>query len=177
MAVEPYNKMRDILFGYDTDVHFENDDLMTTTGIDYIEREIYKLLITEQGDWKADGTIGASPNEFIGEANTRDTANRLQAKLVEGLRLTVAPGQVVVRIVPSDYQTIMVFIDLYSQLSQIVSIPFQFDFVNGFTKLNRQDPRTEKQIPTKNLRENNISNVKRPNKYWSRISANSTTQT
>lgn len=177
MAVEPYYKMYDVLFGYDTDIHFENDDLMTTTGIDYIEREIYKLLITEPGDWKADRSIGASPNQFIGEQNTREVGERVQSVLSEGLKLTVAPAQVFVRAVPSNYDSIMIFIDLYSEDFQILSIPFMFDFVNGFTKLDRADPRVIEQRPSNNYKENNISNIRRPNRYWSRISANSTTQT
>ena len=50
---EAFAGMKDILLGYDTDIYFENNDLMICTGVDYIEREIYKLLITEPGDWKA----------------------------------------------------------------------------------------------------------------------------
>lgn len=177
MAVEPYYKMKDILLGYDTDIYFENDDLMATTGIDYIEREIYKLLITEPGDWKADLGIGTGLNNFTGEVNSRETAERIKSTIEESLKLTVAPAQAFARVVPTSYNDIMVFIDLYSEDHQILSIPFQFDFVKGFTKLDRADPRIIKQKPTNNRKENDISNIRRPNKYWSRISANSTTQT
>lgn len=177
MAVEPFYRMKDVLFGYDTDLHFENDDLMITTGIDYIEREIYKLLITEPGDWKADLGIGAGLNNFTGEVNSRDTAERIQSAISDAIRITVAPAQAFVRAVPTNYSNIMVFIDLYSEDMQLLSIPFQFDFVNGFTKLDRADPRVIEQKPTNNRKENDISNIRRPNKYWSRISANSTTQT
>ena len=64
---EPFGGMFDILFGYDTDIHFENGDLMTTTGIDYIERELYKLLITIPGEWKTTPTAGASPEKPQGK--------------------------------------------------------------------------------------------------------------
>lgn len=177
MAVEPFFKMKDVLFGYDTDLHFENDDLMTTTGIDYIEREIYKLLITQPGDWKADLGIGAGLNNFTGEVNSRQTAEKITSTLEEALKLTVAPALAYVRVVPTAYESIMVFIDLYSEDNKIVTIPFQFDFVKGFTKLDRADPRVVEQKPSNRYKENDISNIRRPNKYWSRISANSTTQT
>jgi hypothetical protein len=112
---EPYEGMRDILFGYDTDLHFENNDLMTTTGIDYIEREIYKLLITEPGDWKAHQNVGCTPNRFIGDQNSRVLGTNIENYIREGLKLTVFPGQVNVRVVPTNYDTVIIFIDILMQ--------------------------------------------------------------
>ena len=64
--MELFGTISDILLSYDTDIDFENDDLMMTNGNDLLERKVFKLLITSLNDWKFDGEIGASPNIFIG---------------------------------------------------------------------------------------------------------------
>lgn len=178
MPVEPYSRMRDVLFGYDTDIHFENDDIMTTTGIDYIEREVYKLLITEPGEWQADQTIGCAPSRFLGEPNTRETAKEMEQFVEEGLRITVAPAQVKVRAVPVGYEKILLFVDIFSSDFEVVSIPFEFSFVTGLRKVERVDARVEKKAKSSlNYAINDITNLKRPNKYWSRLRNTYLTQT
>ena len=67
--IEPYSEMCDIAFGYDTDIMFDSDDLAVTRGVDFIEREIYKLMITSPGEWKIDPTIGCGLREFNGQEN------------------------------------------------------------------------------------------------------------
>lgn len=176
MATEPFNKMVDILFGYDTDIHFENDDLMTTTGIDFIEREMYKLLITEPGQWKADPSIGACPNKFTGEQNTREVGEAIEKYVESGLKLTVAPGIPKVRVVPTGNEKVMIFIDINLPNFQRISVPFEFDYINGIRKLTKIDSRTTPIVSSQEYDINNISNLRRPNKYWSRLSYNATTQ-
>jgi hypothetical protein len=166
---EAFSSMHDILLGYDTDLHFENGDLMLTTGIDYIEREIYKLLITEPGDWKASPFLGASPNQLTGSANTRENAIRMKDIITEGIKPTVYPAQVDVRIVPTDYDSVLVFIDVYVRSEDVVVIPFEFDYITGFRKLNKADTRVTKPISSQQYKINDISKITRPNKYWSRI--------
>jgi len=166
---EPFIGMRDILLGYDTDLYFENNDLMITTGIDYIEREIYKLLITEPGDWKVSPSIGCSPNAFTGDQNTKVTGKKIELYLKEGLKNTVFPSQVEVRVVPTGYDTVMIFIDILLQNFEIDSIPFEFDFINGIKKFNKIDERVTAPRSSVKYKLNDISNIKRPNKYWNQI--------
>lgn len=166
---EAYSGMTDILLGYDQDLHFENGDLMLTSGIDYIERELYKLLITSPGDWKANGSLGASPDKFIGEQNTRDAANLLKDYLQMKLRATVTPAQLSVKVVPTDYSSITVIIDVFVHNSEITSMPFTFDFTTGSLKFNRRDVRTTPIKSSQKLKINDISNTKTPNKYWKSI--------
>lgn len=166
---EAFSGMQDILLGYDTDLHFENGDLMTTTGIDYIEREIYKLLITEPGDWKASPLLGASPNRLTGEQNTRENAQIMQDILLEGIKQTVYPASAEVRVVPTDYESVLVFIDVFVRSQEVVVLPFEFDYITGFRKLSRSDPRVTQPKTTQQYTINDISKTKRPNKYWSRI--------
>lgn len=166
---EAFSGMTDVLLGYDTDLHFENGDLMTTTGVDYIEREIYKLLITQPGDWKASPLLGASPNQMTGEQNTRETAQRLQSLIEAGIKDTVYPASADIRVVPTDYDSVLVFIDVFVRTQEIVTIPFEFDYVLGFRKLSRADERVTKPQSTQQYQVNDISTMTRPNKYWSRI--------
>lgn len=166
---EAFTGMVDILFGYDTDIHFENGDLMVTTGIDYIEREVYKLLITEPGEWKADPRIGCTPNEFIGENNTRELGSIIQTHIEDGLKFTVMPAQVSVRVVPTDYEHLIIFIDIFVQGAEITSVPFQFDFVKGFKKLDKIDSRVTKPRSSQEYKINDISTVSNPNKYWDNL--------
>lgn len=175
MANEPYNRMVDILIGYDTDIHFSGDDIMTTTGIDFIEREMYKILITEPGDWKADPTIGGSPNRYIGEQNTREKAAELEAYIEQQLKLVVSPGIPKVRAVPTGESSLMLFVDVLIANFQRITIPFEFDYVNGIRKVKRLDAKVTP-LKSSNHEINDISKLRRPNKYWSRMSYNAMNQ-
>lgn len=176
MAIAPYNEMHDILFGYDMDIHFQNDDLMLTTGLDFIERELYKLLITMPGDWKADPTIGVSPNKYTGEQNTREIGQQIENYVEKGLRLTVAPGIPRVRVVPVAEDKIMLFIDVQIGNLESITIPFEFDYINGIKKFDRIDSKVTEPTSSQEYQLNDISNMRRPNKYWSRMSYNATNQ-
>ena len=163
--MEPYSKMVDIRLNYSTDINFENNDLMTTSSLDYIEIELYKLLITEPGDWKISQNIGCTPNVFTGEKNDRITGKKIENYLKEGLKDTVRPGQVNIRVVPTGYDTLMIFIDIILPNFEIDSIPFEFDFINGIKKFNKIDSRVTTPISSINYKVNDISNMKKPNKY------------
>lgn len=164
--MELYTAMYDVLLGLDTDLHFENGDLMLTNGLDYIEREIFKLLITEPGDWKASPQLGCTPNIFTGNQNTRETARSIESFLKNGLKETVFPGQVDVRVVPVDYNSVMIFVDILLENFEIDSIPFEFDFINGIKKFNKIDTRVISPVSSNDYKLNDISNMKKPNKYW-----------
>jgi hypothetical protein len=167
--MEPFIGMKDILFGYDTDIHFGNDDLLTVNGIDYIEREIYKLLITEPGDWKLNPKLGCSPNSFSGAQNTRETGKKIQLYLTEGLRFTVNPASLDVRVVPTNYDSVMIFIDIVFPDYQTDKLIFEFDFINGLKKFDKMDPKVSEPNSSKKYKVNNISSMKRPNKYWEKL--------
>jgi len=167
--MEPFSGMKDVLIGYDTDLHFENGDLMTVTGLDYIERELYKLLITEPGDWNLNRNLGCSPNIFSGAQNTRETAKQIQLYLLEGLAETSRPGTLNIRVVPTNYDTVMIFIDLILPDYPTDNIIFEFDFINGIKKFNKIDKKVTKPRSSVDYKVNDITNMKRPNKYWSQL--------
>jgi hypothetical protein len=165
---ELYSKMTDVMLGYDTDIHFDGGDLMTTSGIDYIEREIYKLLITEPGQWRLNLAIGCSPVKFAGEPNTREIAKKLETYIKDGLAFTVSPAGLKVQIVPTDYDSVLLFIDILTSNAIQTTIPFEFNYTNGISKLDRADPRLV--VPkTGDYQVNDLDNLSKPNKYWSRL--------
>jgi len=166
---EVYSGMKDILLGYDTDLHFDNGDLMTTTGIDYIQREIYKLLVTNIGEWKMDENLGASPHRFVGQPNTREIAVALQKHVLDSIRLTISPAQVDVRAVPVSVDKLMLFIDIFILDGKVATIPFQFDFSGGLQIIHAYDPKVTPPTSSVNYKINDITNLQRPNKYWERL--------
>lgn len=167
--MEPFSGMRDILLGFDTDLHFENGDVMVTSGIDFMKREIFKVLITHQGDWKLAPSVGGSPEKFIGEQNTREVADALRSYIHDGIREIIFPSQASIKVVPTDSSRVLCFIDILTVDQVILSVPLEFDYSSGFFKLKAADERTTKPRNSKHMRINDISDMKRPNKYWSRI--------
>jgi len=162
--MEPFSEMFDITLSYDTDILFSSGDLDITNGVDYIEREIYKILVTFVGEWKLNPTIGCGLKEFVGQENSRNTAQKIEKRIQDSLILTVYPAQVNVRVVPSNYNTIFCFIDVIGPNINITSIPFEFTFTTGTIKIHRADKNVQN-ISDTNLDINDITNMRKPNKY------------
>jgi hypothetical protein len=165
---EPFAGMKDILFGYDTDLHFEDGDLKTTTGIDYLEREIYKVLLTSPRDWLAAPRIGASLENFIGQNNTREMGTAIKKHVERSIGPTVFPAQMKVTVVPTSESSLTVIIDIYVQSDVVSRFPFEFNFVSGFKKITLRDAQVTQKKSSNNYHINNISQMTRPNKYYER---------
>jgi hypothetical protein len=161
--------MRDIVLGYDSDLHFENGDLMTTTGVDYIQREIFKVLLTEPGEWKLNQNLGGSPQKFIGQPNTREMGEALQKHVYNNIKETVFPAASSVRVVPISAEKLMVFIDIFIMDLKVAIIPFQFDFSGGLRRIQAFDPRVVDPASSVDLKIDDIRNTQRPNQYWTRL--------
>jgi hypothetical protein len=166
---EAYSGMRDILLGFDTDLHFENGDLMVTTGIDYIQREIFKVLSTELGEWKLNQNLGGSPHIFVGQPNTREVGDALQKHIYNNIKETVFPAASTVRVIPISNEKLMVFIDIFIMDLKVAIIPFQFDFSGGLRRIQVYDPRVVPPVSSSDLKLDDIRNTQRPNQYWSRL--------
>lgn len=165
---EPFSSMLDIRLDYETDISFENGDLLTTTGLEYIELEIFKLLITSPGDWKASPQIGSSLENFIGLNNTREVGKAIEQHLQANLASTIYPAQLNVRIVPTSDSTITCVIDVYVDGEISTRFPFEFDFVAGFKKITLRDAKTTSKKSSNQYQINDIAQTTRPNKYYER---------
>lgn len=166
--MEPYAGMRDILLSYDTDISFENGDLMTCNGIDFIEREIYKVLITKFGDWKLSPNIGIGLSKFIGRENTRELAKAIESTVEENLAYTVYPGNISCRVVPTGYHSVTCIITVMILDFTEITVPFEMNFTSGRIDVLKKD-RSIKHKSIDEYKLNNFNETIKPNKYWERM--------
>lgn len=166
---ELFGGMHDILLGYDTDLHFKDGDLMTTTGIDYLEREIYKVLTTSPGDWKASPKTGAGISSFIGQQNTREIGTKIKTQVEQSLISTIYPAQLQVKVIPTSEESLVVLIDIYSNGFMATRFPFKFDFVSGFKKITLRDAEVVSKKSSVTHQLNDITGKSKPNKYYERL--------
>lgn len=164
-----FDRDRDVLMSYDTDIAFEKGDLMLTEGSDFLVRKVFKLIISEIGDWKLDPQLYASPKAFTGQKNTRDTATRIQSYLKTNIQPHISPVECAVRVIPLNYDSVKVYIDLIFMGSTLASVPFTLDYVNGF-KYTQFDARVDSVISSKNLKMNAPTDIQFPNPIKDRIS-------
>jgi len=165
---EPFSEMKDFFFGYDTDIYFENGDIKTTTGIDYLEREIYKVLITTPGDWKASPQIGSSLESFIGQQNTREIGNAIRRHIEKSLVDTIYPAQMKVKVIPSSEESLVVLIEIYIDGEVATRYPFEFNFVSGVKKITLMDAQVQSKKSSNEYEINDIAQKSQTNKYYER---------
>jgi len=166
--VDYYIETTDILLSYDTDIDFEHDDLMLTSGNELLKRRVFKLLISEFRDWPFEPNIGANPNVFMGEHNTRETAKSLTEFLETRIQPYINPAFLSVRVVPVDYDSIKIYLDLYVDGIVAGIMPFTMDFVNGL-QYTDYDERVDTVISNSVTKMNTINDVNKPNKYLDRL--------
>jgi len=166
--IEPFYEMFDILLTYDTDIFFEDGDLMQCTGIDYIEREVYKVLITNLGDWKLSPNIGVGLSKFIGKSNTKEVGKAIETLIERELSFVVAPATIKCRVIPIGYHSISCIIDIMVYEILDITIPFELDFTSGKIDVIKKD-RVVVEKPMDNIKLNNIAQMIKPNKYWERM--------
>lgn len=165
---EPFTGMSDFLFGYDTDIHFEDGDIKTTTGLDYLEREIYKVLLTVPGEWKASPRVGASLENFIGQNNTREIGGMIRRHVETSLGPTIYPAQMKVQIVPTSETGLTIVIEIYIEGYETTRFPFEFDFIAGVKRVTLRDARVTGKKSSNNYQINDIAQMTEPNKYQER---------
>jgi len=162
------NSAKDILLSYDTDIDFEQGDLMITSNADMIKRKVFKLLVTNLNDWKFDKSIGASPNRFTGEHNTRQTGELIVSFLETNIQPHIFPAIVEVKVVPINTDSIKIYITLYLEGSIIANMPFSMDFMNGLL-YTQFDEKTDKLISSTAIKINSIKDIDKPNIYKDRL--------
>ena len=160
--------MTDILFSYDTDIAFDDKDLMLTSGVDAITRRIFKLLITNVNDWKYEPDLGASPNRFTGEQNTRETGELIEQFIDYNISPHILPHSIKTTVVPVSYDSVKIYIDVYIDGLVEATLPYTLDFVNGLV-YTQFDPATDKVISSDTLKINSVEDISTPNIYKDRL--------
>lgn len=164
----PFEGLVDAIFTYDEDIEFSNGDLKKSSGIDLIKREVFKVMLTSPGDWRLYPDTGASPEEFIGQQNTRANAQRLENHLIESLNPVVFPANINARVVPISREAVVVYIDIDVGDMTIAHIPMNFSYINGFVYTDFDD-QVDTIVPSKNIKINKDGYLKHPNPYWERL--------
>jgi len=158
----------DILFSYDTDIDFANEDIMIVSDIEMIKRQIFKLLITDKNDWKFEPNTGATPNRFIGEQNTRETAQLLKQYMETNINNLMHYGFVDIKIIPLNYESVKIYIDVYLDDMSKATMPFTLDFVNGLI-YTQFDNMVDTLVSNKNIKINSVDDIPTPNIYKDRL--------
>jgi len=163
-----YEGMKDILLSFDQDLDFANGDLRLTSGVDLIKRKMQRYLTAEVGDWRLYNDVGASLSRFIGEPNTRATAEEIDGHLKRELNKIVYPATIQTKIIPMDLESVYINIQLFFLNSIIEEITCSFDYINGFV-YSGFDDKTDTIISDSNIEFNEDGSTRKPNKYWDRI--------
>lgn len=166
--MELFQFKSDILLSYDTDIDFGTGDILVTNGLDFIKRKVFKFLITEQTDWKTLPSIGASPNIFTGEQNTREVGKRIKQFIESNIQQHISPAVIDVRVVPINYDSIKIYLDIIVVTDIIATIPFTFDFINGIT-YTQYDDIVDKIVSNKTNKINQAEDINNPNPYLDRL--------
>lgn len=105
----------DVAWSWNGDISTGRDGDIADTSEDYLislSQDLHSVAASEIGDWELYLGIGAGLDEFIGEPNTKETANlihdRLKVSLVSlGL---VAEGDLSIRVVPVHIHKLLIVV-------------------------------------------------------------------
>ena len=167
--MELFESQKDILLSFDTDIDFENGDIMFVDGDEFIKRKVFKLLISEINDWVLDPQLGANPSVFIGEPNNRETAQQLKNFIESRIAPFIVPYVMDVRVIPLNKESVKCYIDISSFGNTAITIPFTLDFIHGIT-YTQFDNKVDKIYSTNTAKINAPADISQPNPIKNRIS-------
>ncbi len=113
----------DIEWTWNGDFNVGKDgDLADTQGdqIQSLIQEIQTVAQSALNDWKEHPSLGAGLEDFIGEANTRETANEINSRLTAALTLNdiVRDEDLTVRTIPVGPHTVLITITVEALATQ-----------------------------------------------------------
>jgi len=97
----------DLILGDDGDLADTSSDLIVS-----LENEIRTVIRSEFGDWEEHPILGANLSEFLGEANTRQTGNKIREQITSRIVAIgiVKQEDLFVRVVPVGDNQVLVII-------------------------------------------------------------------
>lgn len=113
----------DYLPGPDGDILTTEDDR-----IDALRQSVADIIRSELGDWQFAPYRGANISDFIGEANTRETANQIEKRLRIALtnNAGIADGDLTIKIKPLTHERIIVMLAIQAMPTQNNSLDTMF---------------------------------------------------
>ena len=122
----------DLMISPTGDLLDTSDDLLRS-----IRNEIQSVLKSDLGDWREDPSIGADLSDFVGEPNSRQTAQNIQARVESALAQILFLSDLSVRIIPVNIHQVLIMLSLAVlptpanklQSGQVISISFVYDYL------------------------------------------------
>lgn len=125
------------------DLKDSSDDLLRS-----IKTEILTVVKSALGDWREDTSVGAGLDDFVGEQNSRETAEGIKLRLTSSLSSIVNTSDLTLRMVPVNVYKILILMTLEVlptvenrlQAGATISATFLYDYVeNGiYVDFNQQ---------------------------------------
>lgn len=104
----------DLTLTFEGDLDLSSGDLATSNSVTWLSEVINMVLRTSPGEYAVYPAVGGSLDEFIGEQNTRATADKIRERITNSLTYQpwANPGRLGARVVPTGKDTIAAFITL-----------------------------------------------------------------
>jgi len=105
----------DFDFTWDGDLVLDTQGDLKDTSSDLlmsIKNEIFTVVKSSLGDWREDINVGADLDDFIGEPNSRDTAEGIETRLRSALSEILAVQDLGIRIIPVNIYKILIVLTL-----------------------------------------------------------------
>ena len=111
------------------------EDLSYSSGPDFILQSVNNRLRTQSPDWYTYPHLGANLEDFIGEPNTRETAE----SIITNIRYTLTYDRLVseedleVDVIPVNINEVVVYVSINMGYYGSYSIPLRFSLLEGVT--------------------------------------------
>jgi len=162
-----YDGFTDFAMSYDGDLIVKDGDIAYISGIDWLKREINKILRTTNPEWAGNPTAGADLCNFIGAPNTRETATDIKETITRALdrQGLIVEGEVDVRVVPVSLYNVQILIHLIADGERTQIADMVFEYNGAGVRTNTYDPIA---VNAKDLNYDSMHN-KNKNKYLERL--------
>lgn len=148
--------MASIYDSVDLDFTFDGDFLIDSTGdikdtsedvLLSLRNEIFTIVKSEAGDWKEDLEIGANLRDFIGEANSRENAERIKERIKVALAPIVNTKDLTIRVVPTGIYKVLILLNINVVATQanklkigdLIQIAFLYDSTENINHIDLVD--------------------------------------
>ena len=137
----------DIAITNDGDLYFNENDILTVNGFDFIIQQILKILRTTRGELSYAPNLGVDLDSFAGKPNTREISNELKYEITEAIKYSFPfeVNYISVKIVPLSSDSISIYILMSDNTTTKVISKLIYDYTNGIIKtdVNASDNKPE----------------------------------
>ena len=140
----------DFDFSWDGDFVIDSQGDLKDTNEDKlasIKNEIFTIVKSSLGDWREDPNVGADLDDFVGESNSRNTADNIQARLESSMSELVSIQDLSIRLTPVNIYKLLISITLEVlptaenrlRAGTTLSVSFLYDYLEKGVYVDLQD--------------------------------------